>query len=330
MRDTILERLQSADDYISGQQLSEDFGVSRTAVWKAVKRLKSDGYEIDSVPNRGYRLVSCPDIFSAQQIQRALRTKELAKKVVFFETTGSTNNDCRQLMEQGEKSILVAAANQSAGKGRRGRQWMSQENASVSFSLGLRPGLEASRISMLTLVMALAVQRAIKKQTGLESLIKWPNDLIIDSRKICGILTEMNMEMEYVSSVVVGVGINVSQTEFPEEIRDKAASLKICLGKTGKQDPVSRAALTAECVNCFEELYESVVKAGNLSPIRKEYEEKLVNVGRYVSVSDPAGSFVGTARGINDKGMLIVETEDNAIKEVYAGEVSVRGVYGYV
>ncbi len=330
MRDTILERLQNAEDYISGQQLSEDYGVSRTAVWKAVKRLKSSGYEIDSVPNRGYRLISSPDIFSGEVIQRALRTKNLAKKVVFYETTGSTNNDCRHLMEEGESSILVAAANQSAGKGRRGRQWVSPENASISFSLGLRPRLDVSRISMLTLVMALAVQRAIKGQTGLESLIKWPNDLVVDSKKICGILTEMNMEMEYVSSVVIGVGINISQTQFPEEIEDKATSLKMCMEEGKKQEPVSRAALTAECVNCFEELYERVVKAGDLSPVRKEYEEKLVNRGRYVNVSDRAVSFGGIARGINDKGMLLVETDDGGIKEIYAGEVSVRGVYGYV
>lgn len=336
MKDEILEKLKNTQGYISGQQLCNDFGVSRTAVWKAINRLKNEGYEIDSVTNKGYRLKSCPELFSSDEIKKHLKTKYLAKEVVFYDKTGSTNNDAAAYMrERNASGILVAASSQTEGKGRRGRAWESEKDSSVSFSLGLRPELEVSKISMLTLVMALAVQQAVEKVTDLHTQIKWPNDIVINGKKICGILTEMNMEMEYVTSVVIGVGINTGQKTFPDELKEKATSLYLEMNKgnmqsedTKRQMP-SRSLLTAECVNCFEKLYKKVKDAGDLTPIKKEYEEKLVNSGRKVTVLDPAGEYTGTAKGITDLGELTVIREDGREESVYAGEVSVRGVYGY-
>ena len=328
MKSRILKLLRESEDYLSGQLLCEQMGVSRTAVWKVIGRLKAEGYEIDSIPNKGYRLIASPDVFSAEEIESRLTTKELGRNPVFYEETGSTNNDCKRLMEEERRNgILVAAANQSAGKGRRGRGWISPPNTSISFSLGLIPDFAPRKASMLTLVMALAVQKAISRQTDLTPYIKWPNDIVVNRKKVCGILTEMNMEMDYISSVVIGVGINVSQKEFPEELQDKATSLML---ETGKTAHLNRSAITADCINFFEKEMELFLKTGDLSQLKAEYESVLAGLGSEVCVLDPKGEYRGISRGITDEGELLVEKSDGSITGVYAGEVSVRGIYGYV
>ncbi|MCR5418716.1 MAG: biotin--[acetyl-CoA-carboxylase] ligase [Lachnospiraceae bacterium] len=336
MRDKVLQKLSEADDYISGQDLCEQLGVSRTAVWKAVNRLKEDGYDILSVPNKGYKLAGRSEVYSEYEIRSRLKTQALASEVVFYEQTGSTNNDCKRLMQEAianpERSILVAAANQEGGKGRRGRAWTSPAGSSISFSLGLVPRTSLRSASMLTLVMALAVVRAINEVTGLKAGIKWPNDIVIDGRKVCGILTEMNLEEGEIASLVIGVGINVSQTDFDEEIKDTATSLLLELQRSGEpsqEGSISRSAITAECVNQFEKLYDTFCIRQDLSELKEEYEKVLVNKGRVVRVLDPKGEYEATSLGITDDGELMVKTGDGQIRNVYAGEVSVRGIYGY-
>ncbi len=330
MKAKILETLKSTDAYVSGQQLCETLGVSRTAIWKVIGRLKEEGYEIDCIRNKGYRLLGEPDLFSAEEIRKHLQTKTLAGKVFFYEETGSTNNDCKLLMEQNSPaSVLAAAANQNAGKGRRGRQWSSPKNTSVSFSLGLVPDFEAEKASMLTLLMALAVCKAIEETTSLEAGIKWPNDIVIDGKKVCGILTEMHLEMEVVSSVVIGVGINALQLEFEPQIETVATSLLLEMQRLGLEQKPARAQLTAACINHFEKIYETFLQTLDLGGLKEAYEKRMVNLDREVRVLDPKGEFSGVAKGINDRGELLVETADGQITSVYAGEVSVRGVLGY-
>ena len=328
MKTRILTILRQSADYVSGQQLCEQLGVSRTAVWKVMSRLKTEGYVIDSVPNRGYRLVSAPDVFSAEEIASRLETDVFGRQLVFYEETGSTNTDCKRLMEDKQTSgILVAAANQNAGKGRRGRGWISPPDTSISFSLGLIPSFSAEKASMLTLVMALAVQKAIREQTGLNAQIKWPNDIVVNKKKVCGILTEMNLEIDYISSVVIGVGINVSQTDFPEELADKATSLVL---QAGTESSLSRSAITAACINQFERAYQRFVETEDLSGLKEEYEAVLAGLDAEVCVLDPKGEYRGMSRGITQTGELLVEKNDGTVCRVYAGEVSVRGIYGYV
>ena len=328
MKTRILKLLRESEDYLSGQQICRQLGVSRTAVWKVIGRLKNEGYEIDSVPNRGYRLVASGDIFSAEEIASRLRTEQMGRQLVFYEQTGSTNTDCKRLMEEKtESGILVAAANQNAGKGRRGRGWISPPDTSISYSLGLIPAFPPEKAAMLTLVMAMAVQKAIHSQTGLEARIKWPNDIVVNSKKVCGILTEMNMEMDYISCVVIGVGINVSQEEFPAELADKATSLLL---ETGSRQGLSRAAITAECINHFEPEYKRFLETEDLSGMKEEYEAVLTGLNDEVCVLDPKGEYRGISRGITPSGELLVEKQDGSVSRVYAGEVSVRGIYGYV
>ena len=185
---------------------------------------------------------------------------------------------------------------------------------------------------MLTLVMALAVAKGIRQTLGRGSEegaakvgIKWPNDIVLDGKKVCGILTEMSMEQAYIHHIVIGVGINVRRQEFPEEIRDRAAAIEEQCGFR-----ISRSQLIADIIEAFEEDYEIFLQTHDLKRLRDSYEKLLVNRDREVCVLDPKGEFRGTARGINDQGELLVERQDGSIEEVYAGEVSVRGVYGYV
>ena len=178
---------------------------------------------------------------------------------------------------------------------------------------------------MLTLVMALAVCDGIAGVTGQETGIKWPNDVVLHQKKICGILTEMSAEPDYINHVIIGVGINVNQTEFPEEIAKTATSFCIEMGQT-----VQRASVIAAVMSYFEMYYEKFIQAGDLSAILEEYNDRLVNRNAQVRVLDPKGEFSGTALGINKSGELLVKKEDGSVAEVYAGEVSVRGIYGYV
>ncbi|MCR5282437.1 MAG: biotin--[acetyl-CoA-carboxylase] ligase [Lachnospiraceae bacterium] len=275
-----------------------------------------------------------PDLFTKEEIEKHLSAKRLAGSVFFYDTTGSTNTDCKAYMEQEVSgSVLVAAANQNAGKGRRGRSWSSPENTSVSFSLGLIPPFDPDKASMLTLVMALAVSRALEELTGLKAGIKWPNDIVLDGKKVCGILTEMHLRDQKEPFVVIGVGINVSQTEFEPEIRQVATSLLSELQRHTKNADDAcpgRAKLTAACVNHFETAYESFLTTCDLSALKEDYEGRMINKGREVRVLDPAGAYNGIAKGITDEGLLLVRGQNNELTSVYAGEVSVRGVLGYV
>lgn len=326
MKSKILMLLKNAGDYISGQELCEKFGVSRTAVWKAVGQLKKEGYRIEAVQNKGYRLLDAPDILSRDEILSCMETVRMGRQVVYLERTGSTNQDAKRLAENGaESGTLVVTDCQETGKGRRGRSWVSPSGVNIYFTLLLRPDFAPDKASMLTLVMALSVAQAIEKQTGREAGIKWPNDIVMEGKKVCGILTEMTLEEAEIQSVVIGTGINVGQTEFPEEIRERATSLALVCGKS-----IPRSALIAEIMSCFEANYAIFEKSLNLSALKEAYEGFLLNLGKEVRVLDPAGEYGGRAKGINDNGELLVELADGSINCVYAGEVSVRGIYGYV
>ncbi len=227
----ILALLRNSRDYVSGQQLCEQFGVSRTAVWKAINQLKEDGYQIEAVSHKGYRLLESPDILSESEILSRLTTDWAGRTLHYFNETGSTNIDAKRYAEEGEPHGTTVVANtQSAGRGRRGRLWQSPAGSAIYMTIMLKPQFVPDKASMLTLVMALSVADAIVEATGLAAGIKWPNDIVVNKKKVCGILTEMNAELDYIQYVVIGVGINVNNNcpeEFPEEIRQTATSLKI-------------------------------------------------------------------------------------------------------
>ena len=326
MKAEILAWLRESDKFVSGQELCNRFGVSRTAVWKVINQLKKEGYHIEAVQNKGYHMVSSPDVLSKYELESRLATNWLGKEIVYKEITKSTNSDVRRMAEDGaDNGLLVVADSQTQGKGRRGRTWESPKGENLYFSMLLKPDFAPDKASMLTLVAAYSVARVIREKTGLDAKIKWPNDIVVGKKKVCGLLTEMNMERDYIHHIVVGIGINVNAQKIPLEIQEMATSLKLEKGEL-----VSRANLLSDILLQFEKDYLSFLAAEDLQPFVDEYNQMLVNKGSLVKVLDPKGEFSGIAGGIDKEGMLIVFKEDGQIEKVYAGEVSVRGMYGYV
>ena len=326
MKSEILALLRESGDYISGQELCNRFGVSRTAVWKVMKQLKEEGYIIEAVQNKGYRLTENPDVLSASELKSRIRNQWAGRELYFYGETGSTNTDAKRLGEEGAPhGTVVAADMQTAGRGRRGRTWESPAGKDIYFSILLRPEFAPDKAAGLTLVMALAVARAVEEKCGVEAGIKWPNDVVVNGKKICGILTEMTVETDYIQHVVTGVGINVNMDSLPEEIRESATSLFLESGKK-----TARAELLQAVLERFEEYYGKYAADLGMDSILGEYNARLVNRDRQVRVLDPKGEWEGVAKGINASGELLVETSAGRTVEVYAGEVSVRGLYGYV
>lgn len=328
MKADILKLLRESEDYISGQQLCERFGVSRTAVWKVINQLKEEGYQVEAVRNRGYRIIENPDVITKEELASRIQdhTKWAGQELVVFEETDSTNVQAKQLGEQGAKQgLLVVSDLQTAGRGRRGKSWESPKGSSIYMSLLLRPEFAPNKAPMLTLVMAHSVGKALNVCTGLDVKIKWPNDLILNGKKIVGILTEMSTEIDYINYVVIGVGINVNGTTFPDELLDKATSLCVEVGH-----PIQRSQIIAEVMKQFEQDYEQFQKTEDLSWMKDEYNAGLVNYGQDVVIHGAQEPYQAKALGINDTGELLIQKEDGSEEAIYAGEVSVRGVYGYV
>ncbi|MCI8682430.1 MAG: biotin--[acetyl-CoA-carboxylase] ligase [Lachnospiraceae bacterium] len=335
MKTEILRLLRQAEpgSYVSGQELCERLGVSRTAVWKSMKQLKETGYEIEAVQNRGYRLVFVPDILSKNEIESCLSTKWLGHPIRYYDEIDSTNTEAKRVAEEtrgteGHGTVFVADM-QTFGRGRRGRAWNSPHGTGIFFTILLKPDIDPANASMLTLVQALAAAAGIRAVTGLDARIKWPNDIVVNGKKIVGILTEMSAQIDYVNHIVVGTGINVHQTEFPPEIAKTAASLDLELQHAGKTPQISRAGLLGNVLEQFEHYYEIYLNTQDLSALFEEYNSLLVNCRRRVRVLDPGGEFEGTALGIDSRGELLVERAQG-VEKVSSGEVSVRGIYGYV
>lgn len=323
MKEKVLQMLKSRSDFVSGQELCEYFKVSRTAVWKVMGQLREEGYQIEAVNRKGYRLLSSPDILSEGEIVSGLTTAVLGHKVYFYDELGSTNDEARMLAEQGAPDgSLVIAETQNAAKGRMGRGFFAPSGSGIWMSLILKPQILPTEASMITLIAAIAVQKTLRG-LGLESGIKWPNDLVIDRKKVTGILTEMSAGPDRVNYIVVGIGINVNMTYFPEELRDKATSLTLVSGKK-----YHRAGIIQQVMKYFEEYYQRFVRTGSLTFMKQEYDESLVHMNKEISVHEIRQVWRGTSRGINDIGELIVSTGEGD-RVVRSGEVSIRGIYGY-
>ena len=326
MKEEILKMLRETDGYISGQELCNKFGVSRTAIWKVMKQLKEAGYNIEAQQNKGYHIVSAPDVMDAAELKSIWKPKWVGCEILYFDSIDSTNTKAQELAEKGYPSgTLVVADKQIAGKGRRGRNWESPSGCGIFMTLMLKPDINPNNASMLTLVSALAVAKALADITGKDAKIKWPNDIVIDGRKVCGILTEMSAQFDYINNIVIGIGINVNNSSFPEEISATASSLRLLSG--GKK--YRRAEIIEKIMEYFEKYYSIFLETEDLSALVNEYDAMLVNMKRQVKVLDPKEPFEGTAMGITKTGELKVDTWESR-KLVSSGEVSVRGIYGYV
>lgn len=322
MQKKILDILLNADDFISGQEISEKLGVSRQAVWKSINALKEKGYEIQSVTNRGYRLVSSPDYLNESSLKSLLHNKIIGKNLIVLDSVNSTNDHLKKLGNEGcENGTVVAAREQTRGKGRLGRTWQSKKDDGIAFSVLLRPNVAPSEVSAITPLAGLAVCKAIREYTKLDCVIKWPNDIIVGRKKLVGILTEMSAEFDAVEYVITGIGINVDHTSFPEEIAFKATSLLL---ETGRH--IDKNEFLA-CV--LEHLENEFVKNNlELTPTAlSEYTDLCATVGRSVTFQRGTRRISGMAVGVSEHGELKVMMSDGTISLVNSGEVTVQGIY---
>lgn len=316
---TLLTMLQQAQGYLSGEKIGETLGISRGGVWKQIKKLREQGYEIESVPNRGYRLMEQAELWNGEEIKAGLQTKTLGQEVVFLEEVSSTNERLAKLAREGKKEgLLVVAQQQTAGRGRRGKSWTSPKGTGIWMSLLLRPNLPPVKAPMLTLLAGLAVCKSIGRVTGLPAAIKWPNDVLIHGKKVCGILTEMDGEMEQIHHIVLGIGINVNTESFPEELKEIATSLFLEKGEL-----VSRKQLLQEILKEWEGIYTQYEAQGDFSAFQQEYLSLCQTIGGEITVlgKEP---FDGIGVDITQQGELVVEKTDGTRVVVYSGEVSIR------
>lgn len=312
--------------HINGSQLASKLGVSRNAIWKAIQELRSEGFEISSKTNRGYSLDSHPDIISPELIDAYILQQPW--NLLVFDSLDSTNNEAKRLADSGlkDRSALLCDE-QTGGKGRLGRSFVSKKGLGLYMSVFLRPSADAKDLSFVTSLAAVAVKRALLKTAGVQAQIKWPNDLILNGKKLCGILTELSVEGESgsVQYLVIGIGVNVGYRtqDFPQEIRHMCTSLKI------ENASVGRATLAAAILDELSTLYNDGHFVSDLEIYHSEYTQDCITLGKDVKITG-ATSLTGRAVGLDGKFGLIVELEDGKHITVQSGEVSVRGLYGYV
>lgn len=326
MKGKILELLSAADIFISGEDISRSLGVSRTAVWKHIKKLRDEGYDIISVTNKGYKLKRVPDFYNLNIIKEKLKNVSLINDVYIYNVIDSTNKEAKRYAIEGKSdTALFISEEQEAGTGRRGRAWISKSGRGIFMSLLLRPEIKPTNASMLTLIAGMSVMKALNRITGLNCMIKWPNDLVLNSKKICGILTEMSAEIDIINYVVIGIGINVNNESFEKEIEDIATSLRI---ESDKE--YNRTLLITEIIKEFEKLYTDFLKDYSLAFMINDYNKACINVGRKVKVEIGGEIIIGKSLNVDETGALNIEQEDGTELIVNSGEVSVRGIYGYI
>lgn len=322
MQEKVLELLKAAEGFVSGEEVSRQLGVSRTAIWKAISALRKEGYDIESVTNRGYRLRGVPDVLNAAEIAEGLKTAALGRKVYALAVVDSTNNEAkRQAAKGAPHGSLFVAEQQTGGKGRLGRSWSAPAGEGIWMSLLLRPEISPYEVPQITLIAGLAVCRAIRALTPCPAMIKWPNDVIIGSRKICGILTEMTAETERVNFVVTGIGINVNTPTFPGELQQKATSLYL---ETGKK--TSRAALVRQVLLEFEQYYDAFITEATADLV-SPYKELCATLGRKIGLTRNGAALTGRAVDVSPRGELVVTLDSGETVEVNSGEVTVQGIY---
>ncbi len=313
----VLQALRSTPAPLSGEALALRLGLSRAAVWKRINRLKALGYVIEGSPRRGYRLLAATEKLLPEEIALGLKNRRLRGPVHYFEEVASTNDLAKELAAQeAPEGTLVVAEAQSRGRGRLGRQWESPAGAGLYVSLILRPVLPPTEMPQITLTTAVAVARALKRVAGVAPGIKWPNDLLLGGRKLGGILTEMETESEQIRHLVVGLGLNVNNQAFPEEIAAIATSLALATGRRH-----SRVRLLQAWLEEFEELYGRFL-AREFAGILDEWRSFAVTLGREVTVRQGPLVIHGQALEVAPDGALLVETASGMVVRVTSGEIT--------
>lgn len=324
MRTKILDILRANSPApISGEELSAQLKISRTAIWKHIQVLKKEGYAIEALPKKGYVLTSVPDKMLPAEIIYKLKTKWLGRQVKYEESVTSTNEMGKTLANAGcANGVVCVAEEQFGGKGRLSRGWFSPAGEGLWFSVVLKPPFMPDEAPKCTLLAAVAVVRTINEYAGVKAVIKWPNDILLEGKKLVGILTEMSAEFGHINYIVIGIGINVCvpKSKVPEELRESAISLADV-----SKEKVNRVELLAAVLKNLEELYEMVLADG-FAPILELWRQYSTTIGKEVKVIAPDMTYTGTAIDIDENGLLVVERDNGVIEKVVAGDVSIRPV----
>lgn len=317
----ILRALREAGDVgIHGTAISEGLGISRTAVWSHIEELRSLGFGIDAGPHSGYRMISVPDVLLGDDIQSQLPTDTIiGQDIRVFRETASTNKLADQMGVSGEKEgLVVFAESQTQGRGRLGRKWISPENKGLWFSVLLRPPLRPPEMTQLTVIAATALARAIRNVTDLKPDIKWPNDILINGRKVAGVLTEMSAEPDRVLHAVLGIGVdvNLEQSDFPPELHTIATSLRLESGKH-----VHRSTLAVRLLEALDQDYKRIRK-GKFDQVSEEWESQCITLGKRVRIHQMDRTCEGFAESLDSEGALMIRNANGRLERITGGDVT--------
>lgn len=315
MKSKILEILEKRSNYVSGEEMSKNIGISRAAVWKHIKKLRELGYEIDSKTNEGYKLIKSPEKQIEFELERILDTKIIGKKILFFEEVDSTNNKAKQIALEKKEGAVVISEIQTSGRGRRGREWQSPKGG-IYVSFILKPNVSPERAPQLTLVSSLALVETLNAMDGnLNAKIKWPNDVLISDKKISGILTELSADMEKINYIVVGVGVNIN-TDI-NSLPETATSLKLEM-----KEEVSVKLFLKSFLEHYDSVYLEYLDGG-INKIIERWKDNSDTLGKNVKIIGINETYEGLAKDIDENGALILRIDNKEIK-VYSGDVSLR------
>jgi BirA family transcriptional regulator, biotin operon repressor / biotin---[acetyl-CoA-carboxylase] ligase len=309
---------ENPTNVISGASIAKEIGVKRQTVWRWIETLRESGVNVKGHPRSGYHIERVPDVLAPQLLARHLRDTPFAKRILHFFQTESTNDVAMRLGESGEPhGAVVIAESQTAGRGRAGHSWVSEKSAGIYVTVLLRPAISPMHSPALTLVAGLAAHDAIAEETGLSPDIRWPNDVMLNGKKVCGILTEMQAEIDRVHFAAVGIGVNVNQHKMPAELAAIATSLRSETGRTH-----SRLELLARLLRHLDRYYNQFVGEGTGPIVRRFAEVSSYGEGKRVRIVNGKDSFIGTTAGLEPSGILRVRREDGRIESLISGIVS--------
>lgn len=318
----LAQRLIEANgEAVSGQQLADEFGISRTAVWKHIKALEEQGYGITSVKKKGYCIVNTPDTLEPSVIQPQLKTKRIGKLIDYSPSLQSTQITAHQLAQEGKPDgTVVLTEEQTAGRGRMARKWDSAYGKGIWMSLILRPDVPPQKAPQFTLVTAVAIVRAIEEVTNLKPDIKWPNDVLLNNKKCTGILTELQSDADGIQALIIGIGLNVNQSasDFTDEIKDIATSLKMESG-----EDINRAQLVRSILYHVEQYTDIYIEEG-FGMLKMLWESYSTTIGKTVSARQASGTLEGIAEGITDEGVLQLRTADGKLHGIYSADIELK------
>ncbi len=317
MNKTIIQMLIDSDsEYVSGQNISDKLGITRAAVWKRISKLKELGFEIESVTKKGYKLLSYPDILNKELIEIGMKSDFIGHSVEVLESVDSTNDYAKKKAKELVDGSVIISLEQVKGKGRRGRSFHSGKGDGIYLSIILKPGFEPAKAPFITSIAGAALVNTFNK-FNIQTKIKWPNDVLINGKKVAGILTEMSADMEFIEYIVLGVGINVSGLEFPSELKNIATSLKL------EGYDVKKLSIIWQFIYEFELLYNLYLNE-NTSEVVNILRNNSSVLGKQINVHYMNEVESAIAVDINNQGALIIKTQEGEVKELSSGEISIR------